>query len=255
MKSIPTIFVRDKVTRLVINKPSKLTDWVFSQKGVATRKYDGVAIKVENGNVFRRYEWKEGDSIPPGFVKLESLDPKRPNMSIPGWVPVPNTFLTSPQGKDEKALKEAWNAYVDEIISAEKARAVTSLAHNPYGPDYIAKKEVVPYGTYELCGPDIHGNHENLKSHILVPHGNEVLFGVPKSFEKLKKYLETFEGEGIVWHYQYSGNTLMAKIKRRDFGFFTRVTKEDIAMAYGKEKLNVDSSTSDTTCCSVACNT
>lgn len=72
-----------------------------------------------------------------------------------------------------------------------------------------------PDGTYELCGPKVQGNPEGFGSHVLIPHGREVLEGVPRTFEGMKKYLEDHAIEGIVfWH----DDGRMAKVKAKDYG-------------------------------------
>lgn len=220
MRSIPTIFCKDKDTRLATDRKLQMVKWVFEGKGIATRKFDGLAILVRHGKPFYRWEWRNGTNaglMPKGFERLENPDPKRPHAPIPGWVPVPSTFLSQPKGTIEKAIKQAWDAFIQPMKDAEKAKAVSSLAHNPYGPDYIAKDCVVPDGTYELCGPSIRGNHEKYDSHMLILHGSIVVKSVPRTFAGLSKFFETFTGEGIVWHYKVDGGTLMAKIKKTDF--------------------------------------
>lgn len=232
MKSIPTIFLRDKATRQVKNEKLQMVRWVFEGKGTPTRKYDGVGIKVDGGKVWRRFEWAEGESIPSGFVRCQDPDPKRPHAAIPGWVPVPDTFKTAPKGKDERYLKEAWDAGVAALNAAQLKPKETKVV-NQYAPAPVAHTiDSLPNGTYELCGPDIHGNHDRFKGHVLLLHGSTVEKKVPRDFEGLKAFLETYEGEGIVWHYKNGDTVQMAKIKRRDFGFMVRLSKEDKEMAY-----------------------
>lgn len=247
MKSIPTIFVWDKATRTVINKPARGIEWIFQGKGVATRKYDGVAILVENGKVYVRLEWRTGDKVLNGFIKLQDPNPKKPDAAIPGWAPVDTRFLTKPVGPDEKALREAWNAKLQEL-TAKKLNFANKfvVSANIYAPaPELQPVTMLPDGTYELCGPKIRGNHEGLSSHVLFKHGDDVVKGVPRTFEKLKAFMETYEGEGIVWHDKTTGVVQMAKIKRRDFGFFTRITKEDLQMAYGTMTMPFEGKLSD----------
>lgn len=242
MKSIPTIFVWDKATRTVINKPARDINWVFEGKGVATRKYDGVAIMVDAGKVYVRLEWRTGDKLPNGFIKLQDVNPKKPEAPIPGWAPVDMRFITKPVGPDEKALREAWKAKLAELTAKKMAFANKYVVlPNAYAPaPELHPVTMLPNGTYELCGPKIRGNHEKLSNHVLLEHGADVIKGVPRTFEKLKAFMETYEGEGIVWHDKTTGVVQMAKIKRRDFGFFTRITKEDLAMAYGVTTVPVE---------------
>ncbi len=228
MRSISTVFIRDRVSRLVINKLNRSTDWVQQGKGVATRKYDGIAVLVEHGKVYLRHEWRPGTVPPVGFTKSQQADPKHPEAAIPGWYPVPNfSHPASPQGVEQRALKEAWEHWVK--ASTMLADTVNTLPKgNPYAAMPKPTVHTVPDGTYELCGPKIRGNHESFEHHILVPHGIDVVKHVPRNFEGLKKFFETFDGEGIVWHYKTGNVTQMAKVKRRDFGFYTRLSPEEV---------------------------
>ncbi len=244
MKSIPTIFLWDHATRTVIDKPFRMVDWVLKGQGTATRKYDGVAVKVESGKVFIRYEWREGEKMPNGFIRCQDPDPKRPYASLPGWVPVPATFLTSPRGNDERALKEAWGWLTNDLAKVAFNNKREPKVVNPYAPIKKDAAPEIPDGTYELCGPKIHGNHEQFKTHVLIKHGASFdtpltltpVQKVPRNYEGLKKFLEAYEGEGIVWHLKTpNGVVAMAKLKRRDFGFNTRISKEDAAMAYRED--------------------
>ena len=43
-------------------------------------------------------------------------------------------------------------------------------------------------GTYELLGPKVQCNMENVERHILVKHGNCVMENIPRSYKELKLY-------------------------------------------------------------------
>lgn len=201
-----------------------MVDWVLTGKGTATRKWDGIAIMVSGGSVFRRFEWKPGSPVPQGFIKCQDPNIKYPNMAIPGWVPVNPEFLTAPKNTDEKHLRDAWEMYLRDMRQIASLKAVYGKAEyvNPYAPEKKEVKMTLPDGTYELCGPDNHGNHEQLSYSRLYAHGANVVKGVPRTYEGLKKFLETYEGEGIVWHLKTGAVTQMAKIKRSDFGYSGR---------------------------------
>ncbi len=90
-----------------------------------------------------------------------------------------------------------------------------------------ALKHVVQ-GTYELCGPEIRGNSEGLKHHVLIPHGpyrgavdedgrpvKHVLDDAPRTFAGLHAYLMDAGIDGIVWHHP---DGRMAKVRAADFG-------------------------------------
>jgi hypothetical protein len=70
-------------------------------------------------------------------------------------------------------------------------------------------------GTYELCGPKVQGNPEGFETHVLVPHGSEVLEDCPRDFEGIRALLSSSHIEGIVWHHP---DGRMVKIKAKDFG-------------------------------------
>lgn len=232
MKSISTLFLRDRETRLVINKPYKSVDWVLSSKGTPMRKWDGIAILVDRGIVYHRIEWHSGSPVPDGFIKCQDVNSKYPDASIPGWVPVDDRFKTAPKSADETSLQIAWNLYIADLQqlavlqeAKDKAAGKVSIV-NRYAPE---KKEVistVPAGTYELCGPDIRGNHEDLSHPKLYRHDAHSIAHVPRTYDGLRKFLSTYEGEGIVWHYKMGDILHMAKLKRHDFGFFGRPAKD-----------------------------
>jgi len=82
----------------------------------------------------------------------------------------------------------------------------------------LAQAGPLPDGTYELIGPKVQGNAERRERHMLVPHGAEILPGVPRDFEGIRVYLAGHEIEGVVW-WRAAGDPECdkAKIKRRDF--------------------------------------
>lgn len=80
-------------------------------------------------------------------------------------------------------------------------------------------------GTYELCGPKVQGNPEGFATHVLVPHGAEVMDNAPRAFDDLRHFfgVERTDIEGIVFHRE---NGDMVKIKAKDFGFKRETPKE-----------------------------
>ena len=71
-------------------------------------------------------------------------------------------------------------------------------------------------GTYELCGPKVQGNPEQLETHTLIKHGCETLLVPDLSFEGIKSFLENHDIEGIVFHHK--SDDRMCKIRKSDFG-------------------------------------
>jgi len=178
MKKIPTIFKRDiNNLRKIVNVPHESCQWVFKGEGVATRKYDGACVKVEDGKYYKRREVKQGKNPPENFIKedFDSITGK-----TVGWVEV------DPLAKDNKYHMEAFNQYPK-----------------------------LENGTYELLGPKIQGNPEKLDRHILMLHSSaKKYFDVPLTFEGLRCWLNDKDIEGIVFHHP---DGRMGKIKKRDF--------------------------------------
>lgn len=211
MKKIPSLFVRDWEgnKELVKNEINPEAQWVFDGQGYPTRKWDGTAVMLREGKIFRRYDhkplnWKElqkarkyggpmhpdlkepmyGDP-PAGFVPAQERDPI--TMHLTGWLPV------DPATTPEKHYTEAFASSVG-----------------------------FPDGTYELIGPKVNGNPEGREAHVLVRHGALLLPDrimhpslVPRDYDGLKEYLQKEVMEGIVFHHR---DGRMAKIKARDFG-------------------------------------
>ena len=188
MKKIISLFQRNyEGNRKVRDEVTPDAQWVLDGEGKATRKWDGLAVMVKDGVVFKRYDAKTGRTPPPGFIPAQpSPDPVSGHW--PGWV--------AADGPDSR--------YINEAVEAAAVRY-------PQG---------IPDGTYEVCGPRIgtrHGaNPENLTAHVLIPHGEDVLEDAPRSFTDLMEYLRGKAIEGIVWHHE---DGRMVKIKKADFPF------------------------------------
>lgn len=180
MRKIISLFKRDyEGTRLVYDEVVPGAEWVLSGEGVATQKHDGTCCLVRGGRLYKRYELKRGRQAPAGFEAAQEADPVTGD--IPGWVPVG-------EGAEDRWHRAAWDALTD-------------------GPP--------PDGTYELIGPKVQGNPEDVWTHLLVRHGCAPLEDAPRDFEGLKAYLAETPIEGIVWHHP---DGRMVKIKARDFG-------------------------------------
>lgn len=181
MKKIPTVFVRDEVDRrYVTHEVTPGCGWVFSDPlAVPTRKYDGTCVMLDDqGRWWARREVKPGKMEPANFVQSQH-DPVAGKTV--GWEPV------------EQSGFARWHA-----------EAVDNLATSTPRP-----------GTYELIGPKVNGNPEEVDGHILIRHADaEVLTDVPANFYTLATYFEDFPYEGIVWHHP---DGRMAKLKVRDF--------------------------------------
>lgn len=189
MKKIPTLFVRDPQDRKhVLNEITPGCEWVIDGEGLPTRKFDGTCVMLNmQGQWWTRREVKDGKSAPPGYW-AEQYD--EVTGKTVGWEPAEGSSFA-------KYLREAvdnmpWHWSVLRTVSCW-----------------------VPIsGTYELCGPKINANPEGYTQHVLVPHGQEIISGLPRDFEGLAGWLRESDFEGIVWHHP---DGRMTKLKKRDF--------------------------------------
>ena len=199
MKKMPCLFVRNFHGRSfdITEQVTPGCEWVIAGEGVASIKRDGTACMVRNGQLFKRYDAKHGKTPPTGFEPCGEPDPVTGHH--PGWVPVP----TETDGPADVVWHQlAWQRWdgVDGFGLAD--------------------------GTYELCGPMVQGNPENLAVHTFIKHGAETslgyqpppktMFVVLRSFEALREFLRTFPHEGLVFAHP---DGRMCKIRRDDFGF------------------------------------
>lgn len=179
MQKIISLFKRDyDGARQIYDEVVEGAEWVVNGEGDPTEKVDGTCCMVKDGKLYKRYDAKKGKQPPAGFEPTQP-EPDPNTGHWPGWLLVGD-------GPDEK-----WHRQAIGIGTP-------------------------PDGTYELIGPKIQGNKYHLDSHVLIPHGHNILDGVPRDFAGLKAYFENkTDIEGVVWHHE---DGRMVKIKRRDFG-------------------------------------
>lgn len=161
-----------------LNEITPGTEWAMEGQGKATRKWDGTACAVIAGQLFARYDAKQGKSPPEGAQPCQDRDEETGHW--PHWVLVAD----QPQYR-----------YHREAL----ANAGGSLAD----------------GTYELVGPKINRNPDAFPEHTLVPHGNVVYWDVTRTFEGLRDFLQANSIEGLVFH---SDDGRMTKVTTRGFG-------------------------------------
>jgi len=182
MKKISTLYKKDPndLSR-VINEINPENEWVLNGEGIATRKFDGTATAIIDGDLYKRYDVKKGKQVP--LNALPCQEPDEITGHQPHWIKC------------------------DRNNPADK--------YHFEGFDNLIEKLD---GTYELCGEKIQGNPEHLTGHILIKHGIEVLPVNDYSFEGLKSYLSNPELgiDGIVFHHKSDGR--MCKIRKSDFG-------------------------------------
>lgn len=185
MKKVPSIFKRDwkgdksRVTSEI--NPECL--WVFRGEGIPTRKFDGTAVRILNGELWVRFDAKNGKTPPLGFEPAEEApDPNTGHWT--GWV----------FAGDHPQYKWQREAFRFSLLSSGNLKD----------------------GTYEACGPHFQGNPEKLSDDVLVWHGVEKLKDLPYiGIVELTEYFKTRDIEGIVWHHP---DGRMAKIKAKDLG-------------------------------------
>lgn len=193
MNKIPTLFVRDPEDRAhVLPEVTPGCEWVLAGEGRPTRKYDGSCVMFDGTDWWARREVKPGREVPPNFVALSTDETTRKTV---GWEPI---------GQSPFA------AYVAEALGRDYGIADHDNWDGPPSP-----------GTYELVGPKVNGNPEEVPHHILVRHGYTPavdawhLGEMVLTFEGIREYLKPrVLREGIVWHHP---DGRMAKIKRKDF--------------------------------------
>lgn len=182
MKKMPTIFVRQfnnchKVKAL--NQVNEGCEWWFNGEGYATEKFDGTCCLVKDGELYKRFDYKEGRTLPKGAIPCqECADPITKH--FPHWLKV-----------DEDDPSDKW------FIKA------------------FNKSKPLEDGTYELVGLHFKANPYKLEYDVFLKHGSKILPDVPRDFEGIREYLKNNKYiEGIVF---YRGNGEMCKIKRSDF--------------------------------------
>ena len=82
----------------------------------------------------------------------------------------------------------------------------------------LGRRRITPDGTYELLGPKIQGNPEQISIHVLYPHGVIPVDNFPRYFNDIREWFRNppIDIEGVVWHHP---DGRMVKIKAGDFGF------------------------------------
>lgn len=180
MKKLSTLYKKDpKNLSNVINEVNPENKWVFNS-GIPTRKFDGTACAIINGELYKRFDLKKGRKLPANAIPCQEADIITGHH--PHWIKC-----------DRKDKSNKWHFVAfDQLENKEN-------------------------GTYELCGEKIQGNPEKIKGHILIKHGCEVLNDlIDFSFEGLKSFLKVVDIEGIVFYDSKSDK--MCKIRKSDFG-------------------------------------
>jgi hypothetical protein len=77
MNKIPTMFVRDesKKGHPVTNECKQECHWVCEGEGIATRKLDGMNVKLADGKLYKRHKPKERDYDMASYVECDPVSP------------------------------------------------------------------------------------------------------------------------------------------------------------------------------------
>ena len=201
MIKIPCLFERvfsKKSHPILLRTVTPGCEWALTNEGIATRKRDGTACLVKGGKLFKRYDVRvsRGASVPLGAIPcIPESDPVTGHW--PHWVEVGSE-------PESKWHREAWTG----IRAADGSRFRPAVA--------------LEDGTYELCGPRIGANPEDLAEHEFIKHGSERVDIVTESlsgvrdWDSIRSFLESALIEGIVFHH---ADGRMCKIRRDDYGF------------------------------------
>ena len=182
MKKIPTLFIRDPSNPLrVINEVNSLCQWVVNGEGIATRKWDGQPILLQDGLMYKRYT---GD--------------------IKGYSGNPLGAISCGEEEDTTPIWWVIVTYRNEdkhIRATMENQRLWNKAHN---------------GTYEIVGPNFCHNREKVDKDLLIKHGSNGMFSsAPTNFVDLVEWIRNFDIEGLVWHHP---DGRMAKIRKSDLG-------------------------------------
>lgn len=221
MKKMPCLFSRefiDKGKFILLPQINPECEWVNTSEWKMFRKWDGTACLVRDRKVYKRYDAKRGKVPPANFEPCGEPDPITGHN--PGWVPVGD------------GPEDIWHRKGVFVVPND-----CGVHYVPPGGELLVPL-MVPDGTYELCGPAINSNKENLIpfrdgetlmeyfyiSHQLLslPCGPAGYLSLPLDFEEVKAFLARQPVEGVVlWEQDSRGNFTgrMAKIRRADFGF------------------------------------
>jgi hypothetical protein len=204
MKKISTVFVINRETNLATAEILKGNEWVVNGEGIATVKFDGSSCLIKDGILFRRWNRK----LTKKAMKAKSLA----NRKGEEFIPDESMFRSVPEGAilcnetfDPKTLHwPHWIPVTDDAADKLHLEAFEALK----------AENKVSDGTWEICGPKIRCNPHNFKTHVLIKHGEVEVKVEDRSFNGIKTFLESFDGEGLVFHH---ADGRMAKIRNKDF--------------------------------------
>ena len=256
MKKISTFYRKDPTDLgRVIDEIDPQNLWVVFEDHTATQKHDGTASAVMDGKLYKRYDVKLKKStqlkklgyytdvleIGQEVVKIsgKKFSDNDKVATIIAFDKHPHTnekaaIINSGDTIDLRQLRPIGIKFDDKYykdipkgaiacqepdnISGHWPHWIECDRNNPSDKFHFEAfdKSVFEDGTYELCGEKVQGNPENITGHELIKHGSVVLDIKDYTFEGIKKYLETADIEGIVFHNKEDDR--MCKIRKSDFG-------------------------------------
>ncbi len=183
MKKIPTLFQREYEDGRVVGVTEEITEGCAEAflRGDAKVKVDGSCCAIIDGVFYRRYDAKRGKAAPVGAIPC--CEPDAVTGHHPHWVRV-----------DEKKPDDKWFV----------------LAYH-----FTRQSGQLPDGTYEVVGKHFRGNPYDMDYDRLVRHEDTDTVEVERTFDGIRKFLETNELEGLVF---WLNGEPVCKIKRSDFG-------------------------------------
>lgn len=192
MKKIKRIFKADPENRSLVTKEiNEGMEWVFNGNSYPRWKRNGLPCAIIKGVFYKRLQVDSlSGLVPDNAIKVD--EDKFTNKII-YWVPILNT-------PENKYFLEALERFKQD---------------HKFWLDNLGG---LADGTYELCGPKIQGNKENLSKHILLPHNSvPVHWDVEVTYDNLKEYFMKYPRvEGFVFYHKMD-SSLMGKIRRKDF--------------------------------------
>lgn len=186
VKKMPALFVINREAHIATTEVNEKAAWIFEQPARATIKRDGTSVTVaEDGKIYARRMVRKGKQPPAGFIPAETD-------SFTG-----HTFGLEP------------------VEQSGYAKMFTEA---------VGEQTLKP-GTYELCGPKINGNPENLEGHRLLSHGEDEAVEMPdmravspeEAYETLKPIFADYKTrgiEGVVW---WGADGRRTKLRVKDF--------------------------------------
>jgi hypothetical protein len=197
MNKIPLIFKRSS-NGFCTDEINPLTQWINKEISTPVRKWDGTCMMFDGKEWFARRQYSSRSSIPSEFILVE-YDEKTGKSF--GWEPVENSSFI-----------KLWKL---------------AIAEKPYHCTLFGCDDDYEKGTYELMGPKINGNPENLAEHRLMPHkqsptiGNlSILEPHELTYNMLYNQFMHMPFEGVIF---YTKDGKKAKLRRKDFDYGERI--------------------------------